>query len=161
MSENELLAKAIAFAADKHKDQKRKDGTPYIYHPLEVAQLVKDAGYGISYQVVAVLHDVLEDTDATEEQIQEYGSDIFEAVKLLTRGEDAKEEEYVAAILNNQMATVVKNADKIHNMRDVGCCQETAWAKRYVEKVRKYYEGKFSQELDHAIADAKEVLTKK
>ncbi len=158
MSENELFAKAIGFAASKHKEQVRKDGTPYIYHPLKVAELVKDAGYGLNYQMAAILHDVLEDTDATENEVRQFGEDVLDAVRLLTRPEGADEDEYVAAILKNHMATVVKNADKIHNMHDVGYCTDREWGKRYVKKVKKHYEGKFSKALDEAIGNAEEML---
>lgn len=158
MNENELFARAIGFASLKHKDQVRKDGTPYIYHPLKVAELVKDAGFGLDYQMVALLHDVLEDTDATEDEVRVFGEDVLEAVKLLTRPEGADEAEYVAAILQNHMAAVVKNADKIHNMWDVGFCDDREWGKRYVKKVKKYYEGKFSYALDDAIGNAEMAL---
>lgn len=154
MTEQELFSKALVFATDKHKNQTRKDGTPYIYHPLKVAELVKETGYEIKYQIVAVLHDTLEDTDATKEEIRAFGEDVLEAVWLLTRPEGMPEEEYVTAILENHMAAVVKNADKIHNMIELTTCPDSEWAKHYVEKVEKYYQGKFSHALDLAILDA-------
>lgn len=119
MNKEEKLAKAIAFAAEKHANQKRKDGTPYIFHPLAVAELLKKYGYNIDYQVAGILHDVLEDTDATDEEVRAFGEDIYEAVKLVTRPKGADEAEYVKNILGNRMATAVKNADKIHNMCDI------------------------------------------
>lgn len=156
MKDTELLAKAIAFAADKHKEQTRKDGTPYIYHPLKVAELIKDAGHDIKCQIVAVLHDVLEDTDASEEDILLYGKDVLEAVKLLTRLPGTAEDAYVNAILQNPMATAVKNADKLHNIKDAGTTADIHWGKKYVEKVKCYYEGKFSKELDQTIQEVLE-----
>lgn len=159
MNENELLAKAIAFAAMKHQDQKRKDGTPYIYHPLKVAELIKDAGYGTAYQVAAILHDVLEDTDATEAEVAAFGEDVLQAVKLVTRPEGMAEERYVAGILQNPIAAVVKNADKIHNMWEVAYVEDREWGMYYVNKVKKYYEGKFSYALDQAIRYAADTLS--
>lgn len=154
MTEQELFSKAVAFAAEKHKTQTRKDGSPYIYHPLKTAELVKEAGYGINYQIAAVLHDVLEDTDATVDEVRVFGEDVLEAVRLVTRPDGMDEEEYVTAILVNPMAAVVKNADKIHNMMDMVNCGNPEWAKQYVKKVRKYYYGRFSVELDKAIDNA-------
>lgn len=154
MSEQELFSKAVAFAAEKHSKQTRKDGTPYICHPLKVAELLKEAGYNLKYQIAAVLHDTLEDTDATEEEIREFGEDVFEAVRLVTRPDGMDEEDYVAKILENHMATAVKNADKIHNMWDVQNCGDFEWGKKYAEKVKRYYEGKLSGALDKAIGKA-------
>ena len=83
MKASVLFSQALAFAAEKHKRQTRRDKiTPYIYHPIRVAELVRDAGYGVRYQVVALLHDVLEDTKTTDEEIMAFGEDIYEAVKL-------------------------------------------------------------------------------
>lgn len=83
MNKEEKFAKAIAFAAEKHMGQTRRDGTPYIFHPLTVAELLKRYGYDIDYQVAGVLHDVLEDTDATDEEVKAFGKDVYEAVKLV------------------------------------------------------------------------------
>lgn len=116
MNKEEKLAKAIAFAAEKHANQKRKDGTPYIFHPLEVAELLKRYDYDIDYQVAGVLHDVLEDTDAIDEEVKAFGENVYEAVKLVTRQKGADEAEYVKNILTNRMAAAVKNADKIHRI---------------------------------------------
>jgi GTP pyrophosphokinase len=157
--ENTMLAEAISLAADKHKEQTRRDGSPYIYHPMQVAKMVKIAGYGIKYQIVAILHDLLEDTDATDEDVRKFGEDVLIAVKLLTRAPDANEEDYVNAISQNHMAAVVKNADKIDNMCDAACCEDRQWAKRYVKKAKQYYEGKFSYALDRAIGNARVSLS--
>ena len=159
MGNNQTLAEAICFAARKHADQVRKDGTPYIYHPLKVAELVKDSGYGIKYQIVAILHDVLEDTDATENDVRAFGEDVLVAVKLLTRPDGMMEEDYVSAILENHMASVVKNADKIHNMFDVAYNPDKEWGKKYVEKVKHYYKDKFSPALNLSIEFAQEKLS--
>ena len=64
-------------------------------------------------QIAAILHDTLEDTDATEADIKEFGDDVLEAVKLVTRAKGADETEYVKNILKNNMAATVKNADRI------------------------------------------------
>ncbi|MGN1205712.1 MAG: HD domain-containing protein [Eubacterium sp.] len=159
--DNELYVKALAYANEKHAGQIRKDGdTPYIVHPIAVAELVRKAGYGKKYQIVALLHDTLEDTDATEEDLCAFGEDVVHAVKLLTRAKGADESEYVKNVLTDPMAAVVKNADKISNLYDSvfsGKVGEprgekmTKFAKKYIEKVRKYYEHKFSPALDDAI----------
>ena len=154
MSKEEKLAKAIAFAAEKHANQKRKDGTPYIFHPLAVAELLKRYGYDIDYQVAGVLHDVLEDTDATDEEVKAFGKDVYEAVKLVTRPKGADEAEYVKNILGNRMAAVVKNADKVHNMCDIITTNNRNAILNNVKKVEKYYKGKFSYALDNAIGNA-------
>ena len=111
-------------------------------------------------QIVALLHDTLEDTDATEEDLRIFGEDVVHAVKLLTRAKRAGEEEYVKNVLSDPMAAVVKNADKISNLYDsafsgivgqVRSEKAKKFAKKYVEKARKYYAHKFSPALDDAI----------
>ena len=154
MSKEEKLAKAIAFAAEKHANQKRKDGTPYIFHPMAVAELLKRYGYDIDYQVAGILHDVLEDTDATDEEVRAFGENVYEAVKLVTRPKGADEAEYVKNILGNRMAAAVKNADKVHNMFDIITTNNRNAILNYAKKVEKYYKGKFSYALDNAINNA-------
>lgn len=150
MTNEDRLAKAVAFAAEKHKNQKRKDGTPYIYHPLMVAEIVRRYGYDIDYQIVAILHDVLEDTDATITEVGQFGFRVCEAVQLLTRLPGMKEEDYVAGILQNHMAAVVKNADKIHNLWEITLLDNVTM-KRYAEKADQYYKGRFSWALDNTV----------
>lgn len=155
MKASVLFSQALALAAEKHKKQTRRDKiTPYIYHPIRVAELVRDAGYGVRYQVVALLHDVLEDTKTTDEEIQVFGDDIYEAVKLLTRPDGMDEEEYLRRILENPMAAIVKAADKIHNMQEAALCEDKEWSRRYIEKSKKYYYGKFNKAVDDAIYKA-------
>ena len=154
MNKEEKLTKAIIFATIKHANQKRKDGTPYIYHPLAVAELLKKYGYDVDYQIAAVLHDVLEDTDATEDEVKEFGMPVYEAVKLVTRPDGMDEAEYVRRILENPMAAAVKNADKIHNLYEIAFSEDKRAIARYARKAEIYYEGNFSMALDDAIAKA-------
>ena len=104
--------------------------------------------------MAGILHDVLEDTDATDEEVRAFGEDIYEAVKLVTRPKGADEAEYVKNILGNRMAAAVKNADKIHNMCDIVTTNNRDAILNYVKKAEKYYKGKFSYALDNAIGNA-------
>lgn len=137
------LAQAMAFAAVAHKDQFRWEGEPYITHPFEVAQLLAASGYSESHQIVAVLHDVLEDTAAIVingylrlpmeeicmgELLFKPTSDELEALHAITRNKDEGEEypEYIERIVaTSRMAAVIKAADCIHNLRTMEVGSET------------------------------------
>ena len=85
-SDQERINAAEKFAAEKHKGQTRIGGDPYISHPMAVAQIIKEQGYGTDYQIAALFHDLLEDTDASEDEIRQLGgSEVLEAVRLLTK----------------------------------------------------------------------------
>ena len=71
----EKYLKALEFATQKHKGQFRKGGLDYITHPIAVANILKEKGYGEEEQIVGLFHDLLEDTDATEEQILALGGE--------------------------------------------------------------------------------------
>ena len=71
----ELIDKAVRYADEKHKSQKRKDGSPYIIHPLAVAEIVVEMGMDMDAILGALLHDCIEDTDASHEEIEKlFGS---------------------------------------------------------------------------------------
>lgn len=154
-----LLAEAISMAAKAHCEQKRRDGTPYIYHPLAVAEMVKENGASFDCQIAAVLHDTLEDTDVKEEEIAGFGENVVRAVKLLTRKNGTNEADYVRAILQDPIAKAVKEADKIHNLRECVLRGDDNFCKWYAEKAKKYYYGKFSPSLDKTIDLAMEGKT--
>ena len=133
-----------------------------------VADELRKAGFDEKHQIVGVLHDVLEDTDASETEVAEFGEDVLEAVKLLTRPEGMPEDLYVARILENHMAAIVKSVDKAHNVWStvnsamVGTkrnSEDIRYATKYINKAKKYYMGKFSPALDTAINEAWENLS--
>ena len=105
------LAAETAYRA--HKDQTDKAGFPYILHPVHVAEQMKTE----ETTIVALLHDVIEDSSFTAEDISAMGfsDDIIEALKLLTHDKNTDYFEYVLKIKDNPIARAVKIADLTHN----------------------------------------------
>ena len=105
---------AMKVCYEAHRDQVDKSGIPYVFHPFHVAeQMVTEATV-----IVALLHDVVEDTSMTLEDLQSMGfsEEVISALSLLTHQKDVPYMEYVAAIASNPVARAVKIADLKHNM---------------------------------------------
>ncbi|NCC44716.1 MAG: HD domain-containing protein, partial [Clostridia bacterium] len=110
-----LYQKALRIAAGAHEGQVDKGGHPYIGHPLAVAQKVN----GIEEKIAALLHDVVEDTEVTIEELgREFPEEIVKAVDLLTKKKEPgfSQQKYLEAIRANPLARNVKLADLEHNM---------------------------------------------
>lgn len=114
LSYNEQFQIALELAVEKHKNQTDKAGNPYILHPLHVMENVnsKDG------KIVAILHDIIEDTDITEDYLLKIGLSkrIVDAVVALTRSKDIDYQEYIKNLSSNPLAKEVKLADLEHNM---------------------------------------------
>ena len=120
MTEQTDLAARIATEA--HKGQTRWDKTiPYITHPAAVARALIEAGYSELYVSAAWLHDVIEDTDITAQDLRDKGvdPDVIEAVKILSKTDDVSYLDYILAVSGNWLARVVKIHDLKHNMIDL------------------------------------------
>lgn len=118
-NESIIVNNAFNFAKVAHHGQFRRDGvTPYFNHPKDVARRVTK--YGYKYIVVAYLHDVLEDTNATVNDLRNAGfdEDIIAAVTLLTKDDKLSYDEYLTWIKSNDLARVVKVADMLSNLAD-------------------------------------------
>ena len=153
MSDTERYNLALEYATRKHDGQFRIGGKAYITHPIAVAEMVKAQGHSIDYQITALFHDLLEDTDATENELMQNGgnAEIVEAVRLLTKREDLPMHDYVSAIKQNQMAFTVKCADRLHNLRCATCASEE-FKREYVKSTKKWYLD-FSDEIRKAVGD--------
>lgn len=119
--DHDYILRGLAFgiAKNAHSGQFRRDGvTPYINHPISVAERVRHFGY--KYVCVAYLHDVLEDTSVTAAELAREGmpDDIIEAVQLLTKNSEQSYDEYLLQINGNDLARRVKIADMLTNLAD-------------------------------------------
>ena len=104
--------KAINIAYNAHMGQMDKFGIPYIFHPMHLAEQMDTEESCIA----AILHDVVEDTDVTIEDLEkDFSSEIVEAVRLLTRDKSGDYMEYILKIKENPIAKKVKLADLQHN----------------------------------------------
>ena len=104
---------AMQVAYTKHAGQVDKAGVPYIFHPYHLAEQLQDE----IACTVALLHDVVEDTDTTFEELSEkFPDEVIEALRSLTRTKDTPYLEYVKNIKKNKIATAVKLKDLEHNM---------------------------------------------
>lgn len=108
------LQTAILIAAQAHHGQKRKNGLPYLLHPFRVMLRMKTE----KEMIVAILHDVIEDTTVTLDDLRAQGFDkeILAALDLLTKQKGQDYEEYIASISGNPLARTVKIADLEDNM---------------------------------------------
>ena len=124
-----LIDKAVEYANVKHKFQKRKDGSPYIIHPLAVAEVVAEMGLDMDAILGALLHDCIEDTDASHEDIEKlFGAtvaELVEGVTKLTRANFSSTEQaqmenlrkMFMAMSKDIRVVLIKIADRLHNMR--------------------------------------------
>ncbi len=131
-SELEVIDKAFAVAKECHGEQRRRSGEPYIIHPIAVADILVDLGMDWQSIVAALLHDVVEDTEYTIEQLkEEFGEDVAVLVDGVTKlgqvqlnSRDSKEQaqaenvrKMLLAMSKDIRVIIVKLADRLHNMR--------------------------------------------
>lgn len=105
--------KALKLCFESHKNQLDKSGMPYVFHPFHLAEQMQDE----VTTVVALLHDVVEDTDCTFDNLREMGfaEEVINALELLTHEEGVPYMDYVEKIKTNPVAKAVKLADLAHN----------------------------------------------
>jgi len=127
--EKELIRKAFEVALEAHKDMRRKSGEPYIYHPIEVAQIcAEDIGLGATGIIGALLHDTVEDTDLTLEDLKGlFGEKVSQIIDGLTKlsgmqdfTESLQAENFRKMLLTMSediRVVLIKLADRLHNMR--------------------------------------------
>ena len=125
----ELIDRAVQYADAKHEYQKRKDGSPYIIHPLAVAEIVAEMGLDTDAVLGAILHDCIEDTDASHDDIANLFNptvaELVEGVTKLTRTDFTSQEEkqmenlrkMFMAMSKDIRVVLIKIADRLHNMR--------------------------------------------
>ena len=142
-----ILIGALAFAADKHRNQRRKDieASPYINHPIMVAKILSIEG-GVEDGIVlcaAVLHDTVEDTETSYDELAEqFGHEIAGVVREVTDDKSLlkparKQLQIEHAPHLSQAAKLVKLADKIANLRDVADHPPSKWP---LERRREYFD---------------------
>ena len=131
-----LLKRAFAFASEAHGDQKRKSGEPFVIHPVEVAIILADLRMDVEVLCAALLHDTVEDTAATKEQVaEEFSPQIAELVDGVTKiskieVEDLNDEQaqtfrkMLVAMNRDIRVVVIKLADRLHNMRTLSALRE-------------------------------------
>jgi guanosine-3',5'-bis(diphosphate) 3'-pyrophosphohydrolase len=147
VSDIELVIRAAAFAAHKHRDQRRKDAgaTPYINHPLGLARILAAEGgvSDVATLCAALLHDTIEDTETTPEELEgQFGAEIRRIVEEVTDDKalpkaDRKRLQIEHAPHLSNKAKLVKLADKISNLRDVAHAPPRGWP---LERRQEYFD---------------------
>jgi hypothetical protein len=130
------IEKALQIAARAHEGQKDKEGLPYILHPLRVMHGVQ----GEDAQVVAVLHDVIEDTAVTIEELRQagFGEKVLAALLLVTHRKDEPYADYVVGCKGNDIARRVKLADLEDNSRLPRTILRPDRLERDLARIRRY-----------------------
>lgn len=123
---------ALKLCFEAHKTQTDKSGMPYVFHPFHLAEQMHDE----DTTVVALLHDVIEDTDYTLDDLRELGFEdrVISAIALMTHDDAVPYMEYVAEIKKNPIARAVKLADLRHNSDMTRLDTVSPWDEKRAEK---------------------------
>ena len=126
---------ALNLSFEAHKDQRDKSGMPYVFHPFHLAEGMRDE----DTTIVALLHDVIEDTDTTLDDLKALGFSqaVLDAIALMTHDDEVPYMDYVAAIKKNPIARAVKLADLRHNSDMTRLDTVTPWDIARAEKYKK------------------------
>lgn len=150
-ADEEKLNAAYVFAMMKHGTQKRASGDPYYAHPVAVASILTSLKLDVSSIVAGLLHDTVEDTDATLEEIEDmFGSDVSELVEGVTKlgefeysSQEAKQAEnfqkFILASSRDVRVLLVKLADRLHNMRTLHFIKKEEKRKRIARETMEIY----------------------
>ncbi|XP_041812170.1 guanosine-3',5'-bis(diphosphate) 3'-pyrophosphohydrolase MESH1 [Chelmon rostratus] len=141
-----LLLETVNFAAEKHRNQRRKDTeqTPYINHPIGVARILSHEGgvADIAVLQAALLHDTVEDTDTSPAELEaKFGPIVARIVQEVTDDkslpkQERKRQQVEHAPHCSHQAKLVKLADKLYNLRDLNRCTPVGWT---AERVQEYF----------------------
>jgi GTP diphosphokinase / guanosine-3',5'-bis(diphosphate) 3'-diphosphatase len=173
------LLRALSFAAEKHRDQRRKGSNkaPYINHPIDVACIIAiDGGISdVSVLEAAILHDTIEDTDTTAAEIEEhFGADVASLVVEMTDdmslpSAERKAHQVLRAPSLSTRAKYIKLGDKIANVRDIAHHPPPEWTldrrKNYFEWTAKVIDGcrgvnaGLERRYDQVLAEARRLVT--
>lgn len=147
--EHKLLERAYAFALKAHRGQKRLSGEPYFFHVFETAKILADLGVDTETISAGLLHDVLEDTETTEEELlRKFGKNIVFLVKGVTklgtikyRGHQRHVEslrKFFIAMTNDLRVVIIKFADRLHNLRTLKFIREDKANRIAIESIEIY-----------------------
>jgi len=148
--DKELLRTAFEMAAEAHKTMRRKSGEPYILHPIAVARIcVEEIGLGVRSTICALMHDTVEDTDITLEDVQrEFGSEVTKIVDGLTKISTVMDtnstqqaenfKKILLTLTDDPRVILIKLADRLHNMRTLGSMKREKQLKISSETVYVY-----------------------
>lgn len=132
MINTKLTRKAMNIAYNAHMNQFDKSGVPYIYHPIHLAEQMDTE----TECIAALLHDVVEDTDMTFEDLEkEFPNEIINALRLLTHNKETDYMEYIEELKENSIARKVKIADIMHNSDETRLDEITI---KDIERINKY-----------------------
>lgn len=157
------LKEAAEYAKQKHGKQKRMQGTPYYEHPYMVAKILKDKGFSEEYQIAGLFHDLIEDTETSYEDILELTNrDIARAVLLVSKEEGYIMSEYMNRIKLDDMARMIKLADRLHNLNDAKVAN-SKFQRKYIKETEEWYldlaKGTpFEEDINKSLEDLREEL---
>lgn len=132
--------RAATFAHEFHKGQRRDDGADYVEHPIQVClRLISHGIRDDEMLAAALLHDVLEDTETSQDRLTAaFSRDVVDLVVALSKRKDVKPEVYYAGLAGNARAAVIKAADRACNVCDMIHAYTPERLARYLEETRRY-----------------------